>query len=566
MDTSKTGTRLRSAVAAIVVLLGVGACFRSETDQKQADLILHNGVVFSADAAGSTYSAIVIAGSKVVAVGGPALTEQFHAANVVDLDGRLAMPGFNDAHTHMRGRPMRWIGLSEVTSIKEIQELVAAKAAELPPNSWITGYGWSEDRLGERRKLTRHDLDAVVPNNPTLLTREGGHSAVANARALAIAEITETSPQPEGGEFEKDADGALTGIIRERHALVMAHIPAPDPAEVMADLERRLRGQLAYGITSLTDASTSADAYRAIWQPLYASASGPLPRATIQIRPNLHEHSAEEAIAILREFGLKTGDGDAWLKVGALKAFVDGGFTGPAAWTRQPYKNDPTYFGKLSLDLQELETLSRDAHGTGWQLGFHAIGDAAIEETVAVISRVLADRPRADHRHYLNHFTVLPSDETLQQMAANGIGIVQQPNFTASLEGRYTAYLDGERLARNNAVKTPMAAGIAMAFSSDIIPIGPLYGIHAAVTRRGESGRVFGADERIGVAEAIRAYTAAGAQITFDEDVKGTLAPGRLADIVVLSRNILDAPPEAIRETDVDLTILGGKIVYSRAP
>lgn len=199
-----------------------------------------------------------------------------------------------------------------------------------------------------------------------------------------------------------------------------------------------------------------------------------------------------DAVEVLREFGLQTGDGDDRLKVGPLKMTIDGGYTGPAAWTKEPYRDLADYYGKQSISEDDLYGLSKAAHEMGWQMGVHAIGDAAIELTVDVWSRILRESPRADHRHFVNHFTVMPPAATMQKMADHNILIAQQPNFTYTLEGRYVANLVGERMQTNNPLRTPMSYGIFMAFGSDVLPIGPIVGLYAAVTRRGMSGGVYG--------------------------------------------------------------------------
>ena len=285
-----------------------------------------------------------------------------------------------------------------------------------------------------------------------------------------------------------------------------------------------------------------------------ATPEGRLPRAAVQV--------AYEDPETMRAFGRITGAGDEHLRLGAIKIFADGGFTGPAAYTSLPYKGEDEYRGKLNMSEQDLEALIRAAHNDGWQLGIHAIGDAAIDLTVTYLASALADNPRADHRHYLNHFTVMPKAETMTAMAAHGIAITQQPNFTYTLEGRYVANLDGQRLATNNPLRTPIDHAIHVAISSDILPIGPMTGIYAAVTRKGMSGQVYGEGEKLSRMEALRGYTTLGAYLTFEEDRKGTLEPGKLADMIVLSADPLTVPESAILNIDVLQTYLDGNLVY----
>ncbi len=553
-------------VATKAALLGAGALLLAACQPKpiEADLIFSNGVVYTANSAQDTAEVAVIDGGKIVAVGSADLLKAYTAPTMIDLNGRLLIPGFNDAHTHIDGNPRNFVEVSSARSVAELAELVKGMTRVVEPGQWITGYGWSEDRFAEGRKPTRADLDAVAPDNPVFLTREGGHAGLANSAALKIAGLNATTTQPAGGELEKDAKGQLTGVIAERFDLVTQHIPVGDPGEIAEDLARNLNSQLALGITSLTDASVSPGAYEGLWKRVYAESALPLPRATTQINPGLTAGGAEAAIRVLRDFGATTGAGDARLKVGALKIFVDGGFTGPAAYTRRGYRHNSSYHGSLTAPISDIESVARAAHDMGWQFGFHTIGDAAIEETAAMIDRILADKPRADHRHYLNHFSMTPSRATMELMAKDGIAIAQQPNFTYSLEGRYRKFLPDEALPLNNPIATPLKLGIHMGFSSDIIPIGPLVGIYGAVTRKGASGEVYGPEERIDIKQALRLYTYGGAWLNFDDKIKGTIEPGMLADLVVLNENLLTAAPERILGTQVDITVLNGKIVYQR--
>lgn len=259
---------------------------------------------------------------------------------------------------------------------------------------------------------------------------------------------------------------------------------------------------------------------------------------------------------------MRVGDGTDTLKIGPIKVFADGGFTGPAAYTLEPYLNQGDYHGYLNMPQEELYTLLNEVHDAGWQMGIHVIGDAAIELVVDILAGAIERNPREDHRHYLNHFTMRPPEAMMIKMAEHDIHITQQPNFTYTLEGRYVANLDGWRPEHNNPLRSPMDHGITVAISSDILPIGPMTGIYAAVTRKGMSGRVFGPDEAITVEEAVRAYTLTGAYINFDEAKKGSLEPGKFADMIVLSDDILTIDPENILDIQVEQTWLGGNLVY----
>lgn len=548
-------TRVSTFVLTCLVLCACQAERDREDRRIPVDTILHNGKVITIDAGLTLASAVAVSGENIVAVGSDELLDKYVAKSQLDLGGRVLMPGFVDSHTHIRGQPQRYIDLTKTTSIEEIRNLVRAKAAELGSGEWITGYGWSEDFMAELRRPLRGDLDDAAAENPVLLTRAGGHSAVANSLALRLAEVDATTPQPEGGVIERGADGRLNGVIRERQDIVSRLIPEATNEEVRDSLVAELKRQLSLGITSLTHANASIEAFPE-WQLIYRMHRGSLPRASVQVfwvDP-----------ATMAAFGMKSGDGDEHLRVGPIKIFVDGGFTGPAAYTNEPYKGETEYRGKLSIEPAELQRIIRELNEAGWQTGIHAIGDAAIELVVDELAAALDETPRVDHRHYLNHFTVMPSSETMKKMAEYGIAITQQPNFTYTLEGRYVDYLDGERLEHNNPLRTPMNHGIHVAISSDILPIGPMVGIYAAVTRKGLSGRVFAADEALTVMEALQAYTLYGAYLSFEEDRKGSIEVGKLADMIVLDQDILEVDAAHIMDIRVDQTWLGGKLVYER--
>jgi predicted amidohydrolase YtcJ len=543
-------------IAALIICLSLSGCGKSATDERTlVDLILHNGKVITMNNEMPIASVVAISGTDIVAVGGEEILDSYTASDMIGLGGKVLMPGFIDSHTHLRGQPQRYIDLTKTRSIEEMKGQVRDKVAEIGTGEWISGYGWSEDVMTELRRPLRGDLDEAAPENPVLLTRAGGHSAVANSMALRLAEVTTTTPQPESGVIEVGEDGELNGVIRERQDIVSRLIPEHTNEDVRDSLIAALQDQLSLGITSFTHATGSIESYPE-WEYVYSLHRGSLPRASIQVR--------WEGPDAMSAFGKKTGDGDEHLRVGPVKIFVDGGFTGPAAYTKEPYRGETEYRGKLSLTLEELNTTIRQAHAAGWQFGIHAIGDAAIELTIDELAAALDEMPREDHRYYLNHFTVMPSGEAMDKMAAYDIAITQQPNFTYTLEGRYSAYLDGDRLEHNNPLRTPMNHGVHVAISSDVLPIGPMVGIYAAVTRKGMSGRVFGEEESLTVMEALRGYTLYGAWLSLEEDRKGSIEPGKLADVIVLDQDILTIDPDHIMDIKVEQTWLGGKMVYER--
>jgi predicted amidohydrolase YtcJ len=534
-----------------------------------ADLILYNGKIVTVDDAFSIREAIVIKDGRIAAVGGNELQNRYTAERAIDLRGRMVMPGFHDTHIHLAGHSRRYIDLNDTTSLEQLKQQVSEKAKEMGPGEWITGAGWDEYHFREERKPLRGDLDSAAPNNPVVLTRAGGHSSVGNSRAIQLAEIHKGMPDPDRGLVERDAQGEPNGIIRERNDLYTRLVPRDKPADVRDSLFENVRDQLKLGITSVIEAGASVDpnvvGSYAEWELLYQKHGGDLPRASIQIGyPSAAGH-AQEGAALLKEFGRKTGDGNDRLRVGSIgEMAADGGFTGPTAWSLVDYKGQPGFRGRAFFSPEEIRANIEAGHQLGWQFGIHAIGDAAIAMTVDALDQVLTKFPRKDHRHYLCHFTVLPPERTMNLMVKDKILIAQQPNFTYNLEGRYAEALEGKRLTSNNALATPIKRGIFMAFGSDNLPIGPLVGLYAAVTRKGESGKVWGPEEAVSMKDAIRMYTRNGAFLTREEKIKGTLEAGKLADLVVLPQDILTVSPDKLLGMKVDMTIVGGRILYNR--
>lgn len=548
-------TAHRSAHAILLVaVLALSGCDQP-TSMESVDLLIQNAHILSLDENDTRYTSMAVRGERIIALGGEDLGAEFQAASVLDLEGATVMPGFNDSHMHIDAIPPWYVDLNAVNSIAHIQRLVAAKTRELDPGAWITGYGWSEDNLAEQRKPLRADLDQAAPNHPVMLTRAGAHSAVFNSRALELAGIDAQTPQPSGGVIERDDSGALNGIVREAHGeLVRTLLPKMSTIQFKTSLAEELHKLFALGITSITEANNTLDTYR-LWDEIYASHPRRLPRATNQ----LFFTTAEEMAAFRQQFG----DASGHLAPGPIKIFVDGGFTGPAAFTSAPYKGEDSYRGALTEPMEQLAAQIREAHAAGWQLGIHAIGDAAITLTVDALAAAIDAHPRADHRHYLNHFTVMPTLEVMDKMARYGIAISQQPNFTYTLEGRYRTYLDGKRLAHNNPLATPISRGIRVAISSDILPLGPWVGIYAATTRRGQSGEVYAPEEKITRIEALRAYTLGGAWLNFAEHDKGTLEPGKLADFIVLDADPLQVSDAQLLDIQTRATYLGGRRVWT---
>ena len=541
---------------------------------RAADLILHNGKILTVDEAFSVAEAVVIDDGRIIAVGPEAIAHSYMATRTIDLQGRTALPGFMDTHFHPQSLSHRSVDGVSAGSIAELQDMIRAKAAEIGPGEWITGIGWDEAQLAERRKVLRSDLDAAAPENPVAILRAGGHSIAANSLALQAAGIDRNTPDPERGVIEHDADGEPNGIVRERINLFLELIPPDTPEQLRQGYLEDLRNLEKLGLTSLIIASASirdevdekmrpemfkVDLTFKDLQAIYREHGEDLPRASVEI-----SYPGAEA---LKAYPHKTGYGDLRLRLGAIgeAPAVDGGFTGPTAWTKEDYNDQPGFRGQpFFKDDEDLFNLADDVAANGWQLGLHAIGDAGIEMAVRVYARVLEKRRMKDARWFLAHFTMLPSEQTMETMVRNNILAAAQPNFLYTLEDRYVQTLDGYRLQHVNPVGVPQKKGVFLAYGSDVLPTDPRVGLYAAVTRKGMSGAVYGPEEAVSIEDAIRGYTAHGPYLTFEEEQKGTLEVGKLADIIVLDRDPTAIAPEQLLTMNVDLTIIGGKIVYDR--
>jgi predicted amidohydrolase YtcJ len=271
----------------------------------------------------------------------------------------------------------------------------------------------------------------------------------------------------------------------------------------------------------------------------------------------------------MAQFPHHSGYGDEWVRLGGIgENTVDGGFTGPTAWTLADYKGMPGFRGKGRFTDAELQEMVDTSAKNGWQMALHAIGDAAISQTINAYAAALEKYPRVtgeDHRWFVDHFTIMPPDEIMQKMADHHIMIAQQPNFAYNLDARYHQTMDDWRYRHNNSVATPWKKfGLLVAFGSDNLPIGPMVALHSAVTRKNAEGEVVGPEEKVSMQDAIRGYTEHSAYLSWEEDTKGTLEVGKLADIIVLDSDPLTVPEDKILDMKVNMTFLGGKLVYNR--
>ena len=557
-------------MATLIATAAVGAA-------EKADLILYDGKVLTVDKSFSVKSAIVVKDGKILAVGGDDLAKTYTAPKMIDLKGHTLLPGFMDSHLHPQGLSHRDIEPDKAKSIAEIQGQLRAKAKELGAGEWITGYGWDEALLKEKRNLNRKDLDAAAPNNPVALTRAGGHSIVGNSLALKAAGITRTTEDPKTGLIEHFEDGEPNGIIRERNDLYLKGVPQDTYAQMKPSYVASLKRLFSLGITSLESATGSIDD-----EPVgMGGVANPGPVLTFRRFqeiaaqndvPRITSYISYPGAERLKQYPHHSGYGDIKVRLGPIgENPVDGGFTGPTAWTLADYKGQPGFRGKGRYTDAELQDMVDTAASLGWQMGLHCIGDAAIQQTVIAYDQGLAKYPGTDHkgaerRWFTDHFTIMPPDATMALMAKDKIYIAAQPNFGWNLEGRYNETLDDWRVTHNNPVQTPAKRfGLVVTFGSDNLPIDPRVGLYFAVARRGPDGVQHGfVEEAVSREDAIRMYTANPPYLSWEENIKGTLEPGKLADFVVLDRDPLTVPEDQLLTMQFDQTYLGGKLVYER--
>ncbi|WGF88037.1 amidohydrolase [Marinivivus vitaminiproducens] len=535
----------------------------------QATAALINGPIWCGQAEGFV-EALAIWRNRVLAAGSRAEINALIGddTHVVDLEGRLATPGLNDAHMHLLplGVGMAEIDLrvaSGVTTLDGLLRRVAERVATAAPGAWVLGRGYDHFELDVGRHPTRDELDRVAPDHPVYLVRTCGHVAVANSKAFELAGVDEATPVPAGGAIERK-DGRLTGLMAENgRAPVQAVLPVPDEDALVEAIERAGRYCLSLGITSVMDAAVGI---RAGWAeiPAYfrAKREGRLPVRTYQCLLGGPGGVVEQAYAA----GLLSGTGDDMLMLGAVKIFTDGSAGGRTAAMVRPYEGGGDEHGIFCLTDAECEALVMDYHAKGYRMAIHAIGDAAIEQTLRAYEKALDARPAPDRRHRIEHCGWL-SDEQMARMVKRGVEPVPQPVFMYDFGDLYVSVLGEERTVRAYPMRSWVNAGQHPAASSDapVCDANPFPNLYTMVTRKTSKGTTLGGQEALEMAEALTAYTAYGAYVTHEEDTKGRLVPGHLADIAVWSKDLFRVPPETVlRHAQCDLTLLGGRVVFDR--
>lgn len=533
----------------------------------KADLVLRGGKVFLGLGAGFAES-VAIWGGRVIAQGSDRELEDLVGTDtqVIDLNGRLAAPGLNDAHQHLM---MVGLGLSEVdcktdTQLQAMLAKIKARADKAKPGEWIFGRGYDHFELDAKRHPFREELDIVAPNNPVYVKRTCGHMGVANSAALKLAGIDESTAQPDGGHIESQ-NGKLTGLLQERAQEKITAVLSDYSIDALAEGVRMgQQHNLSLGFTSVTDPGVGLRqgydewlAYQKLKREggfglrmhlmMLAGASGWPDRAI--------------------DLGLMTGDGDEWLRVGPMKLFTDGSAGGKTAAMFDPYLGEPENRGIMIYEDDQLFDYVRDYHDRGYQVATHAIGDRAIEQILTAYELAIGNdvEAQSNRRHRIEHCGFLNADQ-LARMTRIGVLPAPQSIFMYEFGDLYVDVLGEELSAKAYPFRSFLDAGLHPSASSDapVSSTSPFQNIYSMITRKTRRGTLLGPHEVLTLEEALHCYSYCGAYGSFEEGIKGTLKQGQLGDVTVFDRDLFAIEPEEILDASADLTIVGGAIMFDR--
>ena len=528
-----------------------------------ADLVLRGGRVWPGQGLpGGT--ALAVKDGRVMALGADRDVQPLigSATRVVELRGRLVVPGFNDAHVHFLsgGFGLLSVDLRDAKDEAELVRRIGAHAQTLPKGTWIREGNWDHEAWPSQRLPTRRLIDEVTPDHPVFVQRLDGHMALANSLALRLAGITRDTKDPEGGTIVRDEKGEPTGIFKDNaESLVERAIPEPSHEMNLRAARAALREAARVGVTTIQD-NSSIDALRT-YQDL---------RARGELTARFYVWRYISALEPLRAAGVVTGLGDEWIRLGALKILSDGSMGSGTAAFFEPYTDDPGTSGLLLYPVAELERLVREADAASFQLAVHAIGDRANALVLDAFEKAAAANGPRERRFRIEHAQVVRKAD-LDRYKRLGVIASIQPSHCID-DMRWAERRIGTKRARDAYnFRSFIAAGIPVAFGTDwfVEPLDPRLGLYAAVTRERPEGGPRGGwfpEEKLTLDEALDRYTRGSAYAEFAERGKGTLEAGMLADLVVFAADLFQVPPRRILTTPVDLTVVGGRVVFEREP
>ncbi|MCC5912032.1 MAG: amidohydrolase [Clostridiaceae bacterium] len=539
------------------------------------DLILTNGNITTMDADYPKVEAIAVKDGKFAMVGGKEEVLSFKTSDttIIDLEGKMLLPGFNDSHMHLLnyGYSLQKASLIGSGSIEEVitrtKDFIAQK--HLASGQWVLGRGWNQDLFQVKKFPTREDLDKISLDHPICLTRACEHVLVVNSKALELAGVTKDTPQVEGGHFDLDQEGNPIGIFREKALdLIYRKIPKPEVKDIKEMILAGAHKALQQGITSIQTDDFEALPGREFKKVLQAYEEL---QSQQQLPVRIYQQCLLPHIDKLNTFldlGYRTGKGDEFFKIGPLKLLGDGSLGARTAYLCEAYADDTSTQGIPIFTQEELDRLVITAHKEGMQLAIHAIGDKMMYMAFDSIEKALTEKPRKDHRHGIIHCQI--TDETLlNKYKEMDVLAYIQPIFI-----NYDLHIIEDRVGVERSKttynwKTMFDIGVHVACSSDcpVEPLDVLPGIYAAVTRKGLDG--FPKDgwlpeQKLTLDQALHGFTLGAAYASFEEGLKGSITVGKLADMVVLEKDLYEIHPDEIKDVDVKMTFVGGKLAYEK--
>jgi predicted amidohydrolase YtcJ len=534
----------------------------------EADLVLVGGRVVTVDDEDSIVEAVAVRDGRIVVAGDNSDVMGLTGADtkVIDLGGRTVLPGLIDSHTHPSGAAVRFLEIEcrspPVESIREILDMVAARAAEVGPGRWIRGANYNNIKLRERRHVTRWELDEVAPDNPVFITKETGHLYVVNSAAFELAGVTKETPDPLGGKIDRTEEGEATGLLYETAgSLVSELIPAYTVDDIAEGLRRVWDQFSEWGVTTTHDASGHRDAIRAYQRLIGAGVH----QVRTLLMVSARRPGSEDIIGALRALGVESGYGDEWLKVMSLKIMGDGSGSGGSAAVYTPQHRGMRDLGLMTTSEEEISRLTVAAHEAGLRVSIHSIGDRGIDAGLDAIEEAQRRMPVEDMRHRIEHNSCC-TPKQLERIKSQGVVPSSSIGYMWGIGDDYVENFGSERMRWLHPHRTMIEMGIVAGGNNDypVTSYSPFVQIYEAVTRKTSSGQLVAPEEAIGVMDALRLYTWNGAYLGKEEDLKGSIEVGKLADMVVIDRDILSVPHEQIRDIRVEITIVGGEIVYQR--
>ena len=544
--------------------------FNSCSGKEKADLVIINGKVLTIDKANPFAEAVAIKGEKIIAVGTTIEISKMvsgEATKVIDAKGRLIIPGFNDAHVHFGPLDPDYIELRYTTDPSVITEKVRAQVAKSAPGELIKGGHWEHEMFIDKQWPTKELLDKVSPDNPVVLSRADGHSVLVNSFVLKASGITGNTPNPFGGEIQKDpVSGEPTGIIKENAENMIVTGESRPSRTTEEENERTWQGYLLaireareLGVTSIqVPGSASFEAYEKLQKDGLLTS-----RIDIGEALTADSRLLEKYLSLSKKYP-RTGN---WIRFGYLKAFIDGTIGSGTALMSEPFSDNPASSGLAMMPFEEFRNMVIKADKMGFQIGVHSIGDKGNNWTLNAFEAAQQLNGRRDSRHRDEHAQTLQQSD-IPRFAQLGVIASMQPTHCISDKKFCIKRIGPERAKGAYAWKSLADAGAALAFGTDyqVEPLNPMEGLYASVTRKdrlGEEGNGWYPDQKISMEDAIRYYTLGAAYAQFMEDRKGMIKAGYLADIVITDKDLLTIPEGEIMKTKVDYTITGGKIVYS---